>query len=78
MLPSCLKLLKLILPLLLTAPWATADSRQIDLAGSWAFSLDAAAKGHSEEWFLRTLTSDVMFLPGSTEQAGFGIKVLAP
>jgi hypothetical protein len=78
MLLSALKLLKLVLPLLLATGLAAADTRQIGLAGTWAFALDSANKGHTEQWYLRTLTPDVMFLPGSTDQAGYGVKVVQP
>ncbi|SPE42493.1 fragment of glycoside hydrolase family 2 protein [Candidatus Sulfopaludibacter sp. SbA3] len=70
--------MKPILFLLLSAGLAAAGSRQIDLAGSWSFALDSTNKGHGEQWFLRTITPDVMFLPGSTDQAGYGVKVVEP
>ncbi len=70
--------LTLILALLLSAGPCAAQSRQIDLAGTWAFQLDSANKGHAGQWYLNTLTPGVMFLPGSTDQAGFGVKVLVP
>ncbi len=78
MLPSKLKLLRPILPLLLACGLSAANSRQIDLAGTWAFTLDSNNKGHVQEQYLRTITSDVIFLPGSTDQAGFGVKVTEP
>ncbi len=55
-----------------------ADSNRIELAGSWAFELDAAGAGHREQWEERKLGPDVIFLPGSTDQAGYGTEVVEP
>ncbi|SPE29778.1 Glycosyl hydrolase family 2, sugar binding domain protein [Candidatus Sulfopaludibacter sp. SbA6] len=55
-----------------------ADSNRIDLSGSWAFQLDAAGAGRTERWQERKLGPDVIFLPGSTDQAGYGTKVVEP
>ncbi len=73
-----LKLLQLILLLLLSSGLFAADLRQIDLEGSWAFSLDPDNKGHADERYMRSIGPDVIFLPGSTDQAGFGVKVIEP
>jgi len=55
-----------------------ADSNHILLGGSWAFQLDSAGAGHAERWQERTLAPATIFLPGSTDQAGFGVKVVEP
>lgn len=52
--------------------------RHIALEGAWSFRLDAAVKGVTERWFEKGLGSDKMFLPGSTDQAGYGDKVTTP
>jgi len=55
-----------------------ADSNRIELAGSWAFQLDASGAGHTERWQERKLDPNVIFLPGSTDQAGYGTKIVEP
>ena len=46
----------------------------IDLSGEWRFQLDSQDVGISEEWFATTL-SDVVQLPGSIQEQGFGVPV---
>ena len=56
--------------LVLAAACATglaADARRISLAGTWSFRLDGAPAG-----------ADTIFLPGTTDQGGFGVKVVTP
>lgn len=48
-------------------------SQSLSLAGYWNFKMDSGNKGLSERWFDQIL-SDSIALPGSCEQAGFGIK----
>ena len=50
----------------------------IGLAGTWTFRLDPSAKGSSERWFEKSVGEESVFLPGSTDQAGYGQKVLSP
>lgn len=57
---------------------SAADARRIPLEGTWGFQLDAAGAGHQERWFLRKLDAQTIFLPGSTDQGGYGTKVIAP
>ncbi|MGO9260924.1 MAG: sugar-binding domain-containing protein [Bryobacteraceae bacterium] len=59
-------------------PLRAADSNRIELAGSWAFQLDAAGEGHTERWQERKLEPGIVFLPGSTDQAGYGTKIVEP
>ena len=46
----------------------------IGLAGTWAFRLDPSGQGVSERWFEGSLGDETIFLPGSTDQAGYGQK----
>lgn len=48
----------------------------IDLSGTWAFSLDPDDRGIDEEWQKRVL-ADVVNLPGSLQEQGFGDEVSA-
>lgn len=55
-----------------------AQGPHIALAGTWAFRLDPSGKGIGERWFEKSVGEESMFLPGSTDQAGYGQKVLIP
>lgn len=57
---------------------AAAGRDRIALEGTWGFRLDAANAGHTERWFESQLGPDTIFLPGSTDQSGYGVKVAAP
>lgn len=60
----------------------TGDARvaisHIGLAGTWAFQLDPAELGVEQRWFDRDLGPETIFLPGSTDQAGYGDKTRGP
>ena len=45
----------------------------LDLSGQWDFQLDGRHVGELERWFEKDLTDDIR-LPGSTDEAGFGVK----
>ncbi|MGD0868749.1 MAG: sugar-binding domain-containing protein [Bryobacteraceae bacterium] len=67
--------------LLAVAPALTfgaADSNRIELGGSWFFQLDPAGAGHTERWQDRKLEPNLIFLPGSTDQGGYGAKIVEP
>jgi hypothetical protein len=51
----------------------SAEPNTIDLSGPWSFQLDDARIGEPEQWFDRDLTEQIL-LPGSTDEAGFGVK----
>ena len=55
-----------------------AQVPHIALAGTWVFCLDPSAKGIDERWFEKSVGNESIFLPGSTDQAGYGQKVLSP
>jgi hypothetical protein len=57
---------------------AQFSPRHISLEGAWSFRLDASGKGVNEHWFEQIQGSDKIFLPGSTDQAGYGDKVTKP
>lgn len=50
----------------------------VALAGTWGIRLDPSGKGSDERWFEKSVVGDTIFLPGSTDQAGYGQKVTAP
>lgn len=50
----------------------------VSLAGTWKFALDPASLGVSQQWFNRELGPETIFLPGSTDQAGYGDKTAGP
>lgn len=50
----------------------------VSLEGTWAFRLDPEGKGANERWYEESIAEDTIFLPGSTDQAGYGQKVTAP
>jgi hypothetical protein len=59
----------------LTALPAGGQSHTISLAGSWAMRLDPSKAGARMRWFERPLaTPNVMFLPGTTDEAGYGTR----
>jgi hypothetical protein len=45
----------------------------MDLRGAWSFQLDEQKSGLREHWFEKDL-KDQIPLPGSTDEAGFGVK----
>lgn len=47
-------------------------SDKIDLSGKWNFSLDSTDAGIDESWFIKQLNNQII-LPGTTDDAGFGI-----
>ena len=55
-----------------------AQTGMIPLAGSWQFRLDAEKSGLQMKWQEQHFAGDVIFLPGSTDQAGFGLKTAGP
>jgi hypothetical protein len=63
---------------LAVAPLCAADAARIALQGTWNIQLDPAGAGHSERWFERRFQGDTMFLPGSTDQGGYGTKTITP
>ncbi|UCD28427.1 MAG: hypothetical protein JSV03_15300 [Planctomycetota bacterium] len=54
-------------------PASASVSKVIDLAGSWQFKLDPENQGVDRKWFESKLP-DLIKLPGSTDQAGYGTK----
>jgi hypothetical protein len=50
----------------------------IGLAGTWSFQLDSAGLGVEQRWFNHDLGGETIFLPGSTDQAGYGDKTHGP
>jgi hypothetical protein len=63
---------------LVPAGRAAAEPRVLPLAGTWGFRLDPANSGHREAWQDREPGADTIFLPGSTDQAGYGTKTSGP
>ena len=55
----------------LTRPVVSQDT--VDLRGTWSFQLDDNQVGQQERWFEKDL-KDTISLPGSTDEAGFGLK----
>jgi len=55
-----------------------ASNSHIALAGTWAFRLDPSGNGVTEGWFEKSVGEETIFLPGSTDQGGYGKKVTAP
>ena len=45
----------------------------LDLSGPWDFQLDGRYVGERERWFEKDLKDEIL-LPGSTDEAGFGVK----
>ncbi len=64
---------RLALGLLAALP-LVAQTNVIPLEGTWQFRLDAEKSGLQMKWQEQRFESDVIFLPGSTDQAGFGLK----
>jgi hypothetical protein len=62
----------------LALPLVHARTERIPLAGSWNFRLDPENLGHAQQWFAHPLGEDIIFLPGDTDQAGYGTKVIHP
>ncbi|MDP3000997.1 MAG: hypothetical protein Q8N47_26180 [Bryobacterales bacterium] len=60
--------------LLLTILPLGAQTNVIPLAGNWRFRLDAEKSGVPLRWQEQRFEGDGIFLPGSTDQAGYGLK----
>ncbi|MCC7154037.1 MAG: hypothetical protein IT161_05640 [Bryobacterales bacterium] len=65
------------LSVLMALPLA-AQTMTIPLEGTWQFRLDAEKSGAPMKWQEQRFEGDVIFLPGSTDQAGFGLKTAGP
>jgi hypothetical protein len=50
----------------------------VTLAGTWNFALDPQDKGHAEKWWRKKLGPDDIYLPGTTDQAGYGTRTHGP
>lgn len=57
---------------------AHSATQSIGLAGTWSFQLDSAGLGVEQKWFNQDLGPETIFLPGSTDQAGYGDKTHGP
>ena len=60
--------------LILAALELAAQADVIPLAGTWRFRLDAEKSGLQLKWQEQRFEGDVIFLPGSTDQGGYGLK----
>jgi len=65
---------------LLAEPTGAAEIElpHITLTGTWKIKLDPAALGVTNRWFDTEIGPDTMYLPGSTDQAGYGDKTCGP
>ena len=52
-------------------------SSEISLAGKWQFAMDSTDVGITEKWFERSF-ADKIQLPGTTDEAGYGIPNTLP
>ncbi len=68
---------RLLLLAIAVSPALLAASH-LPLGGNWAFRLDPQNAGRTERWFAGPLGPDTIFLPGSTDQGGYGTKVVTP
>ena len=55
-----------------------AQTQALPLAGEWRIRLDVDDAGHRMNWPDQRFEGAVMFLPGSTDQAGYGVKTQGP
>ena len=55
-----------------------AQTQAVPLAGEWRFRLDVDDAGHRMNWPDQRFEGAVMFLPGSTDEAGYGVKTQGP
>ena len=69
---------RLLLAAIVASPALLAAGSHLPLGGTWEFQLDPQKTGHAERWFERRLGPDTIFLPGSTDQGGYGTKVVTP
>lgn len=59
--------------LLVSISISPASAQVMNLDGEWSFQLDTGKSGLRERWFEKDL-KDRIPLPGSTDEAGFGVK----
>jgi len=57
---------------------ALIETPHITLTGTWKFQLDPAGLGVTNRWFDTQIGPDTIYLPGSTDQAGYGDKTCGP
>ena len=69
--------MKHALLILLAALPLASQTQVIPLEGTWRFRLDAEKSGSQLRWHEQRFEDDLIFLPGSTDQAGFGLKTAA-
>ncbi|MEK7406898.1 MAG: sugar-binding domain-containing protein [Acidobacteriota bacterium] len=63
---------------LCAAGCAFASRLSIPLAGAWGFRLDPGNAGHAQNWQGEQFAGDAIFLPGSTDEGGYGRKTSGP
>jgi hypothetical protein len=63
---------------LAAAPLCASGASRIALQGTWNLQLDPAGIGHAERWFEHRFQGDTIFLPGSTDEGGYGTKTVTP
>ena len=73
-------MLKFFLSICITLMLLTScqkPSSEISLAGKWQFAMDSTDVGITEKWFERSF-ADKIQLPGTTDEAGYGIPNTLP
>jgi hypothetical protein len=68
----------LTLTLAATATLFAAEPETLSLAGNWQIRLDPEDDGRPMGWEKKRFDEDVIFLPGSTDEAGYGVKTAGP
>ena len=72
-------LIRVLAFVLLAVPCGVfAQRASLPLAGTWRFRLDASHAGHQQNWPAQRFDGDTIFLPGSTDQAGYGARTSGP
>jgi hypothetical protein len=57
---------------------ALVAADRFSLAGTWQFRLDAEKDGRRMNWQNERFQESTIFLPGSTDEAGYGLKTSGP
>jgi hypothetical protein len=71
--------LKLATAALFSCCAVAAGASTIPLGGTWSFRLDPGNVGHAQHWYQSDFDPrQFIFLPGSTDQGGYGAKIVEP
>lgn len=69
---TCQKVFAVVILVLLSSVVGYSQNNKLNLAGNWKFQLDSTDVGVANQWYSGDFTQEIQ-LPGTTDDAGFGV-----